>query len=56
MMGGKPGGERAEVEGEEGGVDGHVEDAGGEREPGFEVAPEGAEGALDPDIETALIG
>ena len=48
--------EATEVEDEEGGVDGHVEDAGGEREPGFLVSPEGTHGAAHPDVEAAFFG
>ena len=45
-----------QVERDGGGVDGHVEDAGGEREPGDLKAPEAAEGAVGPDVEAAFVG
>ena len=45
-----------QVERDGGGVDGHVEDAGGEREPGDLEAPEAAEGAVGPDVEAAFVG
>ncbi len=52
-----PGGsEAAEVENEDGGVDGHVEYAGGEGEPRFLKAPKAAESAADPDVEAAFGG
>ncbi len=54
IAGGPGGREAAEVEDEDGGVDGHVEDAGGEREPGLLKAPEAAEGAAHPDVEAAF--
>ncbi len=46
----------AEIEDEGDGVDGHVEDAGGEGEPGFLKSPEGAQRAAHPDIVTTLFG
>jgi hypothetical protein len=53
--GGRRGGRDAgEIEDEDDGVDGHVEDAGGEREPCLLKAPEGAEGAADPDVVAAF--
>src|SRR5439155_10873238 len=52
------GGERraefAEVENEDGGVDGHVEDTGGEREPAFLKSPERPQSASHPDVKTTL--
>ncbi len=46
--------EAAEVEDEDGGVDGHVEDARSEGQPGFLKSPKATEGAADPDIETTF--
>ena len=54
IAGGPGGREAGEVEDEDGGIDGHVEDAGGEREPGLLKAPEAAEGAAHPDVEAAF--
>ena len=52
-----PGGlDVAEVEDEDGGVDGHVKDTGGEGEPGFLESPERPKGAMDPDVEAAFGG
>ena len=44
-----------EVERDGGGIDGHVEDTGGQRQPGDLEAPEPAEGAMSPDIEAAFV-
>ena len=46
----------AEIGDEDDGVDGHVEDAGGEREPGFLESPEAAECATDPAVVATLFG
>ena len=54
--GGERGVELAQVEDEDGRVDGHVEDAGREREPALLVAPERAQRAPHPDVEAALGG
>ena len=48
--------EFAQVENEDGRIERHIEDAGGEREPALLIAPEGPEGAADPDVESALGG
>ena len=52
--GGPCGSEAAKVEDEDGRIDGHVEDAGGDRQPTFLKAPEAAEGAANPDVEAAF--
>ena len=54
--GGEAGASVREIEDEGGGVDGHVEDAGGEGEPGFLKSPEASHGAADPDVEAAFFG
>ena len=54
--GGERGIELAEIENEDGRVDGHVEDAGREREPAFLISPERTEGAAHPDVEAAFGG
>ena len=54
--GGERGAEFAEVEHEDGGIERHVEDAGGEREPALLIAPEGPERAAHPDIKAAFGG
>ena len=38
------------------GIERHVEDAGGEREPAFLVTPEGSQPAAHPDVEAAFRG
>ena len=48
--------EFAEVEDKDGWVDGHVEDAGGERKPAFLISPKRTKAAADPDIKAALGG
>jgi hypothetical protein len=53
----RPGGSDAgEVGDENGWVDSHVEDAGGERHPGLLEAPEATHGAANPDVVAALVG
>ncbi len=47
---------RCEIEHERGGVDGHVEDGGRQRQPRFLKSPEGAEGAPHPGVESAFVG
>ncbi len=54
--GGERGAEFAQVENEDGRIERHVEDAGGEREPALLVAPEGTEPAAHPDVEAAFGG
>jgi hypothetical protein len=54
--GGPCGKQPPEIQDGQRGIDGHVEDAGSEREPRLLVAPEGAEGAPHPHIEAALGG
>jgi len=39
-----------------GGVESHVEDAGGEGKPGDLEAPKAAKGAVGPDVEASLVG
>jgi hypothetical protein len=51
---GERGVELAQVEHKDGGVERHVKDAGGEREPAFLVSPERAETAAHPDVEAAF--
>ena len=53
---GERGRDAGEVEDEDYGVDGHVEDAGCEREPGLLKSPEGAEGAAHPAVVASLLG
>ena len=45
-----------EIEHEGCGIDGHVEDAGGEGEPGFLESPEGAHRAAHPVVEASIAG
>jgi hypothetical protein len=54
--GGPCGKQPPEIEDGQRGIDGHVEDAGSQREPRLLVTPEGAEGSPHPDIEAALGG
>ena len=53
---GKAGRDAREIEDEDDGVDGHVENAGGEREPSLLKSPETAEGAADPAVVATLFG
>ena len=52
---GEAGRDAGEIEDEDDRVDGHVEDAGGEREPCLLKSPEGAEGAAHPAVVAALL-
>ena len=56
MAGGERGREAREIGDEDGGVDGHVKDAGGKREPGLLKTPEAAERASHPDVVAAFGG
>jgi len=56
MVGGERGRQLAEILNGQRRVDGHIEDRGGERKPGFLKAPEPAERAADPDVEAAFLG
>ena len=56
IAGGKAGGEAREIEDEDDRVDGHVEDAGGKREPRLLKSPEAAERAAHPAVVAAFFG
>ena len=56
VSGGRSRPESSQVEHEHGGIDGHIKDAGHQREPCFLKAPEGPQGAAHPDVKTALGG
>ena len=53
---GEAGRDAREIEDEDDRVDGHVEDAGGEREPRLLKSPEAAEGAADPAVVATFLG
>src|SRR6266550_2350166 len=53
---GKPREQTIQIEDEQRGVDGHVEDRGHQREPGLLESPEVAHGAAHPGVITALEG
>jgi len=53
---GEPGRHLLEVKDEERGINRHVEDAGGEREPSFLKSPEIPKAAADPSVVAAFTG
>ena len=54
VAGGELGRDLSEIQGEGDGVERHVEDTGGQREPGFLESPEAAESAANPDVVARL--
>jgi hypothetical protein len=53
---GEPGRHLLEIEDEERGIDRHIENAGGEREPRFLKSPEISKAAADPRVVAAFAG